>query len=125
MRGALLESGPWGLLPSVRFMPRRSSNTDHVAYRKMQNVACDKLEVGWRERKYKGESWSREVGRLPLIVFEWQRGAGEGQIRDYLLSGFYADIAVFNNHLSSQLSCAIQRYCYISPRDCRDFLLKL
>lgn len=54
----------------------------------MQNVACDKLEVGWRERKYKSVSRSREDGSLPLMVFEWQRGAGEGQIRAYLLSGF-------------------------------------
>lgn len=58
----------------------------------MQNTACDKLELGWRERKYKGMSWSREVRRLPLIVFEWQREAEKGQIRDYLLSGFYADM---------------------------------
>lgn len=54
----------------------------------MQNVACDKLEVGWRERKYKSVSRSREDGSLPLMVFEWQRGAEEGQIRAYLLSGF-------------------------------------
>lgn len=74
--------------PPLRFMPRRFSNTDHVAYRQMQNVACDKLEVGWRERKYKSVSRSREDGSLPLMVFEWQRGAGEGQIRAYLLSGF-------------------------------------